>query len=147
MRRKQNWLPLIKGQAVLGVEPGTFDFLGFTFYLGKSRAGRSIPKLRTKAKSMRAKLKKVTEWVKQIKHSKSMQTIWSIFQAKIQGHIQYYGVSFNIEAVEDFIYEATKIMFKWLNRRSQRRSFSWEKFRLYIETKPLPVAKVVHRLF
>ncbi len=136
-----------KRQAALGVEQGTFDFLGFTFYLGKSRAGRIIPKLRTKAKSIRAKLKKVSEWVKQIRHNKSLQAIWTIFQAKIRGHIQYYGVSFNIEAVEDFIYEATKIMFKWLNRRSQRRSFSWEKFRLYIETKPLPVAKVVHRLF
>lgn len=36
---------------------------------------------------------------------------------------------------------------KWLNRRSQRKSFNWEKFTLFIDRYPLPKIKIVHRLF
>ncbi|MFP3017817.1 MAG: tetratricopeptide repeat protein, partial [Candidatus Tisiphia sp.] len=40
-------------------------------------------------------------------------------------------VTFNIKAVRGFIRQSVKILFKWLNRRSQRKSFSWEKFCLF----------------
>ena len=136
-----------KEQAMRGIEQGTFDFLGFTFYLGKSRAGRIIPKLMTRAKTMRVKLSKVAEWAKQIRNRIPIKKIWEIFTAKTRGHIQYYGVSFNIEQVADFLYEAKRILFKWLNRRSQKKSFTWEKFALFIEKNPLPEAKIVHPLF
>lgn len=66
----------------------------------------------------------------------------SIFRAKLRGHIQYYGGTH----VNKFLYEATKIGFKWLNRRSQRKSFNWEKFKMYIKLNPLPTVKIVHRL-
>ena len=78
-----------------------------------------------------------------IKDKKFMRYVCS----KLRGHVQYYGVSFNDQRVEKFLYEAKKIIFKWLNRRSQRKSFSWEKFSLYVEAHPLPTAKVIHRLF
>lgn len=136
-----------KRLATLGIEQGTFDFLGFTFYLGKSRAGRVIPKLRTRAKSFKAKLNRVSEWAKRVRNMMPLKEIWKIFNAKMRGHIQYYGVSFNIKQVRDFLYEGKRIVFKWLNRRSQRKSFSWEKFNLFMERFPSPTAKVVHRLF
>ena len=60
---KTKQVPFDKRLAAQGVEQGTFDFLGFTFYLGKARSGRIIPKLKTKAKTMRAKLKKVKKWI------------------------------------------------------------------------------------
>ena len=65
---------------------------------------------------------------------------------KIEGHIQYYGVSFNIRAVQTFQMKATRILFKWLNRRSQRRSFNWEQFALYIRANPLPKVTICHAL-
>jgi len=135
-----------KRAAAQGVEQGTFDFLGFTFYWGKSRSGRVIPKLKTRAKTMRAKLNKVKEWVKQVRN-KPLKAIWKTFKAKLRGHIQYYGVSHNSTQVKHFLYGATRIMFKWLNRRSQRKSFTWERFQIYIDANPLPEVKVVHRLF
>ena len=67
-----------------------------------------------------------------------MVNIWKIFQSKIRGHIQYYGVSFNTDKVKEFIAQATKILFKWLNRRSQKRSFNWDKFQKFMEKNPLP---------
>lgn len=130
-----------------GVKQGTFDFLGFTFYWGKARSGRVIPKLKTKAKTMKSKLIKVKEWIQKTKDRKPLSQIWKTFVSKLRGHINYYGVSHNAENVSKFIYEARKIVFKWLNRRSQRKSFTWEKFAQYIETHPLPTVKIVHRLF
>lgn len=136
-----------KKKARLGVIQGTFDFLGFTFYFGKSRAGKIVPKLKTRAKTINAKLKKVTRWFKENRNKMTLKEIWKTFCAKLRGHIQYYGVSHNIQSVEKFLYESTRIAFKWLNRRSQRKSFTWEKFGLFLEKFQLPKAKIVHRLF
>jgi RNA-directed DNA polymerase len=144
---KTKQIPFDKRLVAQGIEQGTFDFLGFTFYWGKAKSGRIIPKLKTKAKTMRAKLNKVKEWIKAIKDRKPLQQIWKTFVAKLRGHINYYGVSHNAENVSKFINEAKHIVFKWLNRRSQRRSFTWEAFVKYIETHPLPTVRIVHRLF
>jgi RNA-directed DNA polymerase len=136
-----------KMKARKGITQGTFDFLGFTFYYGKSRAGKIIPKLRTKPKAISSKLKKVTAWFKEIRNRKPLKEIWKIFCSKLRGHVQYYGVSHNLQSVEKFLYESTRIAFKWLNRRSQRTSFTWDKFDLFMEKNPLPQAKIVHLLF
>ena len=70
-----------------------------------------------------------------------------MFRLKLQGHIQYYGVSFNMKAIQTFLKLATRVLFKWLNRRSQRKSFNWETFALYIRAHPLPKARICHALF
>lgn len=144
---KTKQIPFDKRLVAQGIEQGTFDFLGFTFYWGKARSGRVVPKLRTKAKTMRSKLIKVKEWIKQIKDRMPLKKIWKIFTAKLRGHVNYYGVSHNAENVSKFLNEAKKIVFKWLNRRSQRKSFTWEKYAKYITAHPLPTVKIVHRLF
>ncbi len=130
-----------------GIEQGTFDFLGFTFYLGKSKTGRLIPKLKTRSKTLRSKLKKVALWFKGIKDKKPLNIIWKTLCAKIRGHIQYYGVSHNFDEIGKFFRETRRIAYKWLNRRSQRKSFNWEKFSLFIERNPLPKVRIVHKLF
>lgn len=133
-----------KSKSKKGVRQGIFDFLGFTFYLGKSRRGIIIPKVKTSGKRLRAKLKRVNEWAKRIRNQCPLKIIWKAFCTKLRGHIQYYGVSFNLRSVQTFIDKAKKIIFKWLNRRSQRRSFDWERFRLFVERFPLPSARIVH---
>jgi RNA-directed DNA polymerase len=130
-----------------GIKQGSFEFLGFRFYLGKSLKGRVIPKLKTSGKRFRSKLNNVKAWAKQIRNKVPLGEIWKTFCAKLRGHVQYYGVSFNSKMVNTFIQEALKIIFKWLNRRSQRNSFDWDKFNLFIKRHPLPRAKIVHRLF
>jgi NAD(P)H-dependent FMN reductase len=46
--------------------PATFDFLGFTFYWGRSRQWISIPKVKTSSKRQRAKLKRINAWAREI---------------------------------------------------------------------------------
>jgi len=130
-----------------GIKQDSFDFLGFTFYLGRTRTGIIIPKVKTCGKRYRSKLNKVKGWAQRIRNKEPLGVIWKTFCSKLRGHVQYYGISFNNLAVEKFLKEAAKIMFKWLNRRSQRKSFDWEKFNLFQKRYPLPKVKVYHKLF
>lgn len=130
-----------------GIKQGAFDFLGFTFYLGRSMRGSIIPKIKTCGKRYRSKLNKVKDWAQRIRNQESLGAIWKTFCAKLRGHVQYYGVSFNSKAVGKFLRAAERILFKWLNRRSQRKSFDWDKFRLFQKKHPLPKAEVRHKLF
>ena len=61
--------------------------------------------------------------------------------------IGYYGVSFNLAHVRRFLHRATRILWKWLNRRSQRRSMTWDQFHRFLQMHPLPRAKIYHALF
>ena len=130
-----------------GIKQGAFDFLGFTFYLGRSRKGNVIPKIKTSGKRLRSKLKKVNQWARKVRNMARLPDIWKIFCAKLAGHIRYFGMSFNARHVEKFLYQATRIMFKWLNRRSQRRAFNWDQFGRFMRLFPLPRVKIYHSLY
>lgn len=130
-----------------GIPQETFNFLGFTFYWGKTRKGKIVPKLKTSSKTMDTKLEKVKVWIKDTRNKIKMKEIWGTFCSKLRGHIQYYGVSFNIKQTQKFCWEATRLVFKWLNRRSQKKSFTWEQFIKFMERFPLPKAHICHSLF
>lgn len=116
-----------------GKAQGVFHFLGFTFYWGKTRKGHPIPRVITHGKRMRSKLKNVNEWARLVRNKYRLTYVWNLFCAKLEGHIRYFGVSFNCKRVDTFVRKAVQILFKWLNRRSQRKSFDWEKFELFIK--------------
>lgn len=130
-----------------GRRQGVFDFLGFTFYLGRSKKGFVITKLKTTGKRMRSKLKTLNKWARENRNAQPTKVLWGIFCAKVRGHIQYYAVSHNLRYVLNYIESAKRIIFKWLNRRSQRTSFDWDRFTLFMKRFPLPIAKVKHALF
>ena len=124
-----------KGQAES--KPETFDFLGFTFYWGKSRKGRSVVKMKTGKKTFRKKVKEMGEWCKENRHQKIRDQHQKL-GLKLKGHYGYYGVTGNYRMVEKF-YEATKRSWKyWLSRRSQRRHMPWEMFVAKLKENPLP---------
>lgn len=129
-----------------GIKQDPFDFLGFTFYIGHSRKGTAIPKLKSSGKRIRVKLKRVNQWSNSVRSQYRLKEIWRMFCAKLAGHIQYYGVSFNIANVQKFLYASARILYKCLNRRSQRKSFNWEQFNLFMRANPLPKVKVYHTL-
>lgn len=67
---------------------GTFDFLGFTHYLGKSRKGRTVLKRKTSSKKLRASLKRMNEWLRYNRHRKVGELIGEM-NLKLQGHYGY----------------------------------------------------------
>ena len=136
-----------KRRQARGNKQGSFDFLGLSFYLGRSRRGAPIPKLKTSRNRLRSKLKRVTKWAKANRSRMRLRELWASFVAKLRGHIAYYGISFNHASVSNFVTTSTRIVFKWLNRRGGRRKMSWEKFQLFIKSHPLPSKKIHHSLF
>ena len=144
---KTKLVPFSRFEAGKGKQQGAFDFLGFTFYLGRSKTGRVIPKVKTIGKRVRSKLKRVNDWCRKIRNQYKLKEIWKRFCIKLAGHIQYYGVSFNSKRVAIFCKHAIHLFFKWINRRSQRRTFSWDKFKQFMKRFPPPRARVCHKLF
>lgn len=136
-----------KARLARGERQESFDFLGFSFYLGRSRHGKTIPKLRTSRKRLRSKLKRVTAWAALMRGRVRLPILWKTFVAKIRGHITYYAVSFNQASVYNFVTQATRILFKWLNRRGGKRELTWEKFQRFIKAHPLPAIRIHHALF
>jgi hypothetical protein len=69
----------------------------------------------------------MTEWIKTNRHIKLAQQMKTL-KAKLQGTWNYYGLIGNTRQMNIY-YEATRrTLFKWLNRRSQRRSMTWDAF-------------------
>jgi group II intron reverse transcriptase/maturase len=128
-----------------GDGPRTFSFLGITHYVGKSRTGRFVVGRKTDAKRMCKKLKQLSERLRRLR-SEGGRAMLDYVRRHLQGHIQYYGVSGNSRSVSSYVYLATGQLFKWLNRRSQRRSLNWKRFGEVIRPL-LPTARIVHNLY
>jgi group II intron reverse transcriptase/maturase len=125
----------------------TFDFLGFTHFCGSSRRGKFIVGRRTSRKKFRKKCQELNAWLKRVRNYRPVKEWWPILAAKLRGHYQYYGVSGNMPSLQRYYRLALRLALKWLNRRSQRRSFSWAGFYKYLEHYPLPPPRIVHNLY
>jgi len=126
-----------------GGKPGTFTFLGFTHYCSRSRKGKFQAKRKTSMKKYRSKIKDFKGWMKTHRHDKLEETVKTIRQ-KLRGHYQYYGMTHNFQSMAKFKQEIMKILFKWLNRRSQKKSFTKEQFFQFLKRNPLPEPKIYH---
>lgn len=120
--------------------PPTFDFLGFTHYCSKSKKGKFRVKRKTSKKKMASKLKENKAWLKANRHL-GMERIMNRLRRSLKGYYNYYCITDNVTTVVKFRDEVVKQFFKWMNRRSQRKSFTWEKFRLFLNKFPLPKPK------
>jgi group II intron reverse transcriptase/maturase len=130
-----------------GRRPNTFNFLGFTHYCDKSRKGWFKVGRKTSQKKFRAKCKEMNNWLRNMRNCMKAKEWWPVLQAKLRGHYQYYGVSGNMRSLQRFHWLTGRMVYKWLNRRSQRKSFSWDSFLKYQECYPLPRPKIVHNLY
>ena len=122
-------------------KPATFDFLGFTHYCGKSKQGKFRVKRKSSRKKVQGKLKESKEWLKS-NRNKNIHLIMERFRRSLVGYYNYYCITDNSQTVNDFKEKIEILLFKWLNRRSQRKSFTWDKFRLFLQMFPLPKPRI-----
>lgn len=109
-------------------KPETFDFLGFTFYCGTNGKREFFRcRVKTSRKKYRAKLRAMKEWIKRNRTAK-VEYIIKMINMKLRGHYQYYGVTDNTVEVKKFANQTKWLLYKWLNRRSQKRSYTIETF-------------------
>ncbi len=121
---------------------GQLQFVGFCFYWGNGRQKngkrRKLLKVKTAPKKLAKCIEAFTDWIKENRHKVKLDALWETAASKLRGHYQYYGVSFNLPKLNHYYFAATGALYKWLNRRSQKRSFTMERFMKRLMYKPLP---------
>ncbi|WP_242831311.1 group II intron maturase-specific domain-containing protein [Desulfitobacterium dehalogenans] len=78
----------------------------------------------------------MNDWIRTNRHL-PVRTMIAETNAKLRGHYQYYGITDNSKSIKTYYYRALKALFKWLNRRSQKRSYTWEGFNNLLKVFPL----------
>jgi len=122
----------------------TCTFLGFTHYMGKSRKGKLVLKRKTSSKKFTLALKRMNEWLRKNRQQAVNELIGSLNQ-KFRGYYSYYGITFNSQALRDYHHAVTRLLFKWVNRAGDRRSWNWSQFtRLIEEWEPLEKPRIYH---
>lgn len=130
-----------------GVRVSTFNFLGFTHFIDKTRKGRFKLGRKTDRKKLKAKLTEMNAWLSTIRNLLKLEDIWKLICAKLRGHFQYYGVSGNFRSIRSFNHQTKRLTVKWLNRRSQKKSFNQDSFTKYLERHPLPRPAIHHNFY
>lgn len=125
----------------------SFNFLGFTHYATKSRRGKWILGHKTSKENYARKLKETKEWLKAIRNFVKLNDWWPILRSKLTGHFNYFGISGNYRGISQFRRRVISLAFKWINRRSQKKSMTWEKYNLYLQSNPLPEARICFSLY
>jgi hypothetical protein len=123
-------------------KPETFDFLGFTHICAKTRKGRFAVFRKTARKRVQAKLKEIKAALRLRWHHPIPEVgVW--LASVIRGHMNYYAVPRNFEAVAMFRKEVIKLWRRGLCRRSQKAHVTWPRM-LRIADARLPRVRIVH---
>jgi hypothetical protein len=130
-----------------GKKPDTFDFLGFTHFCDKTRKGNFKVGRKTRRKKYNEKLKEMNDWLKAVRNMVEIKEWWKVLVAKIRGHYEYYGISGNYASLMAFYKQTCKLVYKWINRRSQKRSMNWKQFIEYLKQFPLPRPEIKHNIY
>jgi len=111
-----------------GEKPKEFTFLGFTHYCGKTRKGDFKVKRRTSRKKFGQSLERFAQWCRCSRNRLRKSQMLRIAKAKIEGHLNYYAITDNLPWCHKYVFLANRILLKWLNRKSQRKTYTWEGF-------------------
>jgi RNA-directed DNA polymerase len=128
------------------IRPGTFDFLGFTHYWGKSRKGNWVIKRKTASSRLSRNLKRIHTWCRQNRHLPIREQHRQL-SSKLHGHYGYYGITPNMLMLKLYYLGVTRAWFKWLNRRTRRASKTWPAFNDMLKTYPLPSPRITHSVY
>jgi group II intron reverse transcriptase/maturase len=124
-------------------KPETFHFLGFTHVCHRKKSNGRFTVLRL---TMRQRL---TAKLKEIKHELRQRLHWPVpevgqwLRSVVQGHMQYFSVPMNGEAVARFRFEVARLWHRALCRRSQKGRVRWERMYRLID-RYLPKVRLCH---
>lgn len=117
-----------------------FHFLGFTFHWNHRKGwNRCKLVIKTQKEKLFKKISEYAEWIKANRAKHSTEEIWKITASKLRGHYNYFGYYCNRSKLMHFYCGVRRALFTWLNRRSQKRSFTWKQFGAKLLRNPLPI--------
>ena len=125
-----------------GHKPETFTFLGFTHYCSCNKNGKFRVKRKTSRIKFNKKCKEVRQKIRSMRTNKLKDIISKLNQILV-GYYHYYGITDNGRSLSAFRYQVIRSLHYWLNRRSQKKSYTWSGFLEMIDTAyPLARAKI-----
>jgi RNA-directed DNA polymerase len=125
-----------------GGGPASFDFLGFTYYWYRTRAGRWEPGVKTRTARLRRAISAVADYCRRHRHRPVKEQHASL-KRRLVGHFNYFGVNGNIRCLKMLVHETEHFWRKWLRRRSQRTRLTWDRFKKTIlRAFPLPSPRI-----
>jgi len=119
-----------------------FTFLGFTHYCGKTKKGNFKVKRRTSRKKMGQSLRNFSDWAQQARRVLRKGEMIRQARIRVLGHLNHYAITDNTDACRDYRYHATQILYKWLNRKSQRKGYNWDQFNQVLDLLDWPAVKI-----
>ncbi len=125
-------------------KPETFTFLGFTHYCSHAKSGKFRVKRKTSRKKFNKKLKEMHALLRDmvVVHGLPIKDVVKKLNQILIGYYHYYGITDNSEMLSNFKFRVTQILFKCLNRRSQKRSYYWDEFNDLLRDFPLARPKI-----
>jgi RNA-directed DNA polymerase len=129
-----------------GSKLGTFDFLSFTHYWGRSRKGQWVIRRKTSGKRFGRSLKRVSQWCRENRHEPIRVQVESLGR-KLKGHFGYFGITGNSAALGQYRREVIRVWRQWLARRGDAQGMSWERMHRLLAFFDLPAARVVHSIY
>jgi hypothetical protein len=66
---------------------------------------------------------------------------------KMNGYYRYYGITDNSTMISRFGDEVRSMLYKMFNRRSQKKSMTWDKYLLFLKRFPLAKARIHVSIF
>jgi len=125
--------------------PGTFDFLGFTHYWGRTQRGGWVVKRKTARSRLKRAFQALSDWCRKNRHQ-PIEAQYQALKQKVQGHYGYYGITGNFACLQAFREETRRIWRRWLGHRRRAGPVSWPDFLRLEKRYRLPRARVVHSL-
>lgn len=105
-------------------ENSRFDFLGIEFRWGYNRKRSPQIKRRTSRAKLHKSLVEITKWCREHRNYPICE-IFRRLNIKLRGYYNHYGIIGNYDSLNEFFYHLERTLFKWLNRRSERKSYNW----------------------
>ena len=90
------------------------------------------------------------EWIKvwlYANRDQPLKKLMGMLNLKLTGHYRYYGISFNGRMISNYKQQVRELLFKVLNRRSDRKSYTREGFIEMLKYYPLAMPKIYVSLF
>lgn len=125
----------------------TFNFLGFTCYWGKTRKGHWRLKLSSRKDRFAAKLKGLRDFLWRNLNAPNKRLVLNTIIRVIRGWINYHCISDNQRRVSQFIFQSTRIIYRWFNRKGVRRRMTWKTLNIILKMLGFPSRWKTRSLF
>jgi group II intron reverse transcriptase/maturase len=120
---------------------GSIDFLGYTLRWVETRSGNLAIRGETRKSRLLKARASARQFIRENRNRRLRYLLGKVGR-KLNGFYAYFGTLGNEGALNALYRETLVSLMKYLNRRSQRKSYSWEEFKRILQEHPLPIPRI-----